>query len=118
VASPLYARRSRRYALALTADNKDAAASARTALRETLRKLYHGRTPAAIRFQIAVIVIDIAILAFFIATPLLQETASFLWLDYRSRHCLPPTSQHAWPPRPTSRGNSDNRPSGSISSSC
>ena len=51
-------------------------------LRETLRRLYHGRTPGAIRFQLAVIVIDIAILAFFIATPLLQETASFLWLDY------------------------------------
>lgn len=51
-------------------------------LRDTLRRLYHGQTPGAIRFQLAVIVIDLAILAFFIATPLLQETASFLWLDY------------------------------------
>lgn len=51
-------------------------------LRDTLRKLYHGRTPAAVRFQIAVIVIDLAIIAFFIATPVLSETRSFLWIDY------------------------------------
>jgi voltage-gated potassium channel len=51
-------------------------------LRDSLRKLYHGTTPAAFRFQLAVIVIDLAIIAFFIATPLLQETRSFLWLDY------------------------------------
>ncbi len=66
----------------MTADNADAAPSAVTTLRETLRKLYHGRTPAAIRFQLAVIVIDLAILAFFIATPVLQELPTFLWLDY------------------------------------
>ena len=51
-------------------------------LRDTLRRLYHGRTPAAVRFQIAVIVIDLAIIAFFIATPVLSETRSFLWIDY------------------------------------
>ena len=51
-------------------------------LRDLLRRLYHGRTPAAVRFQMAVIVIDLAIIAFFIATPVLAETRSFLWIDY------------------------------------
>jgi voltage-gated potassium channel len=51
-------------------------------LRDKLRRLYHGRTPTALRFQRAVIAIDIAIIAFFIATPVLSETASFLWVDY------------------------------------
>src|SRR3712207_5792051 len=51
-------------------------------LRNRLRRLYHGRTPAAIRFQYAVITIDLAIIAFFIATPVLQDEPSFLWLDY------------------------------------
>jgi voltage-gated potassium channel len=50
--------------------------------RENLRKLYHGRTPAAVRFQYSVIAIDLAIIAFFIVTPILQEWAFFLWLDY------------------------------------
>ena len=68
-------------------------------LRDMLRRLYHGRTPAAFRFQMAVIVIDLAIIAFFIATPVLSETRTFLWIDYsvaaivaarhRSRGCLP-----------------------------
>ncbi len=51
-------------------------------LRDRLRKLYHGRSPAAVRFQMAVVVIDLAIIAFFIATPILQESRAFLWLDY------------------------------------
>ena len=51
-------------------------------LRDLLRRLYHGRTPVAIRFQLAVIAVDLAIIAFFIATPVLAETASFLWIDY------------------------------------
>lgn len=51
-------------------------------LRDRLRKLYHGTTPAAFRFQLAVIVVDLAIIAFFIATPVLQEMPPFLWLDY------------------------------------
>ena len=51
-------------------------------LRDRLRRLYHGRTPEAVRFQAAVVLVDIVIIAFFIATPLLQGPASFLWLDY------------------------------------
>ena len=51
-------------------------------LRNRLRKLYHGRTPAAFRFQVAAIIIDLAIIAFFIASPVIQQSPSFLWLDY------------------------------------
>lgn len=56
--------------------------SAMARLRDKLRKLYHGRTPAAFRFQLVSVVIDLAIIAFFIATPVLQDKPSFLWLDY------------------------------------
>jgi voltage-gated potassium channel len=51
-------------------------------LRVRLRRLYHGRTPEAVRFQYAVIAIDLTIIAFFIATPVLQDEPSFLWVDY------------------------------------
>jgi voltage-gated potassium channel len=51
-------------------------------LRGTLRLLYHGHTPAAIRFQFSVLVVDLAIIAFFIATPLLRDDPVFLWIDY------------------------------------
>ena len=51
-------------------------------LRDTLRKLYHGHTPAAVRFQLAVVAVDFAIIGFFIATPLLQGSRAFLWVDY------------------------------------
>ncbi len=51
-------------------------------IRRALRQLYHGRTPAAIRFQLAIIIIDLAIIAFFVATPVLLESPTFLWLDY------------------------------------
>lgn len=51
-------------------------------LRARLRVLYHGRTPAAIRFQFLVLVVDLAIIGFFIATPLLKGKTLFLWVDY------------------------------------
>jgi voltage-gated potassium channel len=56
--------------------------SALARLRHGLRKLYHGRSPAAFRFQLVAVTIDLAIIAFFIATPIIQQSASFLWLDY------------------------------------
>lgn len=68
--------------VAETKQAKPEASSRLSRLRDGLRKLYHGATPTAFRFQLAVIVIDLAIIAFFIATPVLQETRSFLWLDY------------------------------------
>jgi len=52
------------------------------ALRSRLRQLYHGRTPAALRFQAVTTVVDLLIIAFFILTPLLREKSSFLWIDY------------------------------------
>lgn len=51
-------------------------------LRARLRYLYHGQSAAAVRFRLAVIVVDIALIGFFIAAPLLRETAFFLAVDY------------------------------------
>ena len=51
-------------------------------LRTTLRKLYHGRTTAALRFQLCVTIVDLAIIGFFIASPMLRDLPSFLWIDY------------------------------------
>jgi len=50
--------------------------------RARLRVLYHGHSPAALRFQLVVFLLDIAIIGFFIATPLLRGNPSFLWIDY------------------------------------
>lgn len=50
--------------------------------RRVLRELYHGQTPRAVRFRFAVIAVDVAIIAFFIAAPLLRDSSSFLWIDY------------------------------------
>jgi voltage-gated potassium channel len=51
-------------------------------LRDRLRQLYHGRSPAALRFQMATAIIDIVIIAFFIVTPLIRDRPAFLWIDY------------------------------------
>lgn len=51
-------------------------------LRDRLRILYHGHGPRSHAFQLAVLLIDLAIIAFFVVTPVLQDTASFLWIDY------------------------------------
>lgn len=51
-------------------------------LRTRLRLLYHGRSDAALRFQLGVIVLDLAIIGFFVATPVLRDQPSFLWIDY------------------------------------
>ncbi|WP_091740601.1 potassium channel family protein [Phenylobacterium immobile] len=51
-------------------------------LRARLRYLYHGQSAAAVRFRLAVIMIDIALIGFFIAAPLLRETPFFLAIDY------------------------------------
>lgn len=49
---------------------------------DRLRQLYHGRSPVAVRFQFAIIVVDLLIVAFFIATPLIRDRPVFLWVDY------------------------------------
>jgi voltage-gated potassium channel len=51
-------------------------------LRSTLRLLYHSQSPSAQRFQAAVLIVDLAIIVFFIASPLLRDVESFLWIDY------------------------------------
>ena len=38
-------------------------------LRDWLRRLYHGRSRGAQRFQTTMIIVDFVIIAFFIATP-------------------------------------------------
>jgi voltage-gated potassium channel len=52
-------------------------------LRARVRALYHGDSPTAVRFRLAVIVIDFAIIAFFLAAPILREAGwAFYVLDY------------------------------------
>lgn len=51
-------------------------------LRSTARLLYHGRSPVAVRFQAAVLIVDLIIIAFFILAPVWRERADFLWIDY------------------------------------
>jgi len=51
-------------------------------LRARLRALYHGHSPAAVRFRLWVIVVDLALIAFFIAAPILRGRPSFLVIDY------------------------------------
>ncbi|NDW05859.1 potassium channel family protein [Jiella pacifica] len=51
-------------------------------LRATLRRLYHGDSRAALRFQAAALIVDLAIIALFIAQPVLKNTEAFLYVDY------------------------------------
>src|SRR5688500_18756887 len=52
-------------------------------LRSTLRLLYHGHSPGAVRFQGVVLLVDLAIIAFFIVSPVLRErTTVYLWIDF------------------------------------
>jgi len=80
-------------------------------LRGKLRLLYHGHSPVAVRFQFAVLLIDLAILAFFVATPLLRGRAAFYWIDYSvaalviadmAARLLASTDSRRWLRQPTS----------------
>ena len=52
-------------------------------LRARLRYLYHGSSPVAVKFRLAVIVIDFAIIGFFLASPILHEAGIvFYVVDY------------------------------------
>ena len=52
-------------------------------LRARMRYLYHGSSPAAVRFRLAVIVVDFAIIGFFLAAPILREAGwAFYVIDY------------------------------------
>ncbi|MBO3761158.1 potassium channel family protein [Ciceribacter sp. L1K22] len=60
----------------------ETAKSASMTLRQRLARLYYGRDTAAIRFQFALMVIDVAIIGFFLAGPYLRDRPSYLILDY------------------------------------
>jgi voltage-gated potassium channel len=53
-----------------------------TTLRRRLRNLYFGDSRTAVRFRLGVLTVDVTIIAFFIAAPLLRGTDVFLGLDY------------------------------------
>ena len=66
----------------MTAESKSPADAGLNRLRRRLHFLYHSRARPARIFQACVIVVDLAIIAFFIATPVLRDASAFLWLDY------------------------------------
>ena len=51
-------------------------------LRIYLHRLYQGDSRTATRFQVAVLIVDLAIIALFIAQPVLKNTSAFLAIDY------------------------------------
>lgn len=52
-------------------------------LRARLRALYDGMSPVAVRFRLAVIAVDLAIIVFFIAAPILRGRGlAFYLIDY------------------------------------
>jgi len=52
-------------------------------LRARMRYLYHGTSPAAVKFRLTVITIDILIIGFFLASPILKEAGwVFYAIDY------------------------------------
>ena len=51
-------------------------------LRERLRELYFGTSPGAVRFRLWVIAVDLLLIGFFIVSPFLQDSSSYLALDY------------------------------------
>ena len=52
-------------------------------IRARLRALYHGASQTAVRFRLAVLAIDLIIVAFFIAAPLLRHVGmAFYIVDY------------------------------------
>lgn len=52
------------------------------AFRSRLRLLYHSQAPGPLRFQATILVVDLAIISFFVAAPVLRDNANFLWIDY------------------------------------
>ncbi len=52
-------------------------------LRVRLRSLYHGASPTAVRFRLSVITLDLLIIAFFVAAPIMKTQGQlFLIIDY------------------------------------
>lgn len=51
-------------------------------LRALMRALYEGDSATAVRFRMGVIVVELALIGFFIASPFLREYPVFLVIDY------------------------------------
>jgi len=51
-------------------------------LQVRLRLLYHGSSARAVRFRYGVLLVDVALIAFFIAAPLLRGRPGYLTIDY------------------------------------
>ncbi|MEN3794155.1 ion channel [Fulvimarina sp. MAC3] len=51
-------------------------------IRLKLRKLYHGRSRPAVRFQAIILCVDLAIIALFVVSPIIRGTQYFLPIDY------------------------------------
>jgi voltage-gated potassium channel len=51
-------------------------------LRAQLRALYHGETPTAVRFRLGMLILDVVLIGFFFAAPLMRDRPAFLWADY------------------------------------
>ena len=54
----------------MTSDHIETAKPDGLRLKARLRYLYHGTQPAAVKFRLMVIGVDIAIIGFFLATPI------------------------------------------------
>lgn len=52
------------------------------AMRSILRRLYHGQSKAALRFQLSITIVDLLTIAFFIISPVVRDWPTFLWIDY------------------------------------
>ncbi len=57
-------------------------AASKGPLRVRLHALYHGESDASLRFRVTWIAIDLVIIGFFIAAPLIRERPIFLIIDY------------------------------------
>lgn len=51
-------------------------------LRARLRALYHGDSKTAVKFRFGIIVLDLSVIAFFVAAPILRDTRAFYAIDY------------------------------------
>jgi voltage-gated potassium channel len=62
----------------------DGAAAGRSGLRlrARLRHLFHGQSPQAIRFRYSIIVLDLILIAVFVAAPFFKDRPTFLIVDY------------------------------------
>jgi voltage-gated potassium channel len=73
-------------------------------LRQHLARLYYGRDTAAIRFQFALMVIDLAIIGFFLAGPYIRDRPSYLILDYAIAAWIAVEMLAQWGASRTTRG--------------